>query len=123
MSFTDIHYEVRGSAAIITLNRPETLNALTYHTLREIRTAVDQSVNNPDIVGIVFTGSGRGFCSGLDAQVLANVTSGGETASSSARREDDLPGLFFLFARGTQARDYRLEWYCGGWWSDPRADE
>lgn len=94
MSFTDIHYEVRGSAAIITLNRPETLNALTYHTLREIRTAVDQSVNNPDIVGIVFTGSGRGFCSGLDAQVLANVTSGGETASSSARREDDLPGLF-----------------------------
>lgn len=94
MSFTDIVYEVRGCAAIITLNRPETLNALTYHTLGEIRAAVNQSVDNPEVVGIIFTGSGRGFCSGLDAQVLANVTSGAETTSSATRNENDLPGLF-----------------------------
>jgi len=94
MSYTDIEYEVRGNAAIITLNRPETLNALTYHTLREIRIAVDQSVDDPDVIGIVFTGAGRGFCSGLDAQVLAKVTSSGETATSSTRQEGDLPGLF-----------------------------
>ncbi len=94
MSFTDIEYEVRGSAAIITLNRPETLNALTYHTLREIRTAVDQSVDDPEVVGIIFTGNGRGFSSGLDAQVLASVTSGEESGSASTRKDNDLPGLF-----------------------------
>ncbi len=94
MSYNDIVYEVRGNAAIITLNRPETLNALTYHTLREIRSAVDQAVEDPGVIGMIFTGSGRGFCSGLDAQVLASVTSGNETSSSATRKDEDLPGLF-----------------------------
>ncbi|MBO6702473.1 MAG: enoyl-CoA hydratase/isomerase family protein [Pseudomonadales bacterium] len=94
MNYTDIEYEVRGSAAIITLNRPETLNALTYHTLREIRSAVDLSVDDPDVVGIIFTGKGRGFSSGLDAQVLASVTSGEESGNASTRQDNELPGLF-----------------------------
>ena len=53
MSYTDIEYEVIGSAALLKLNRPEKLNAFTYHTLREIREAVDASVQNPEVVGIV----------------------------------------------------------------------
>ena len=76
MSYSDIEYEVRGNAAIITLNRPDKLNALTYHTLKEIRQAVDTSVSDRSVFGIVVTGNGRGFCSGLDAEVLASVTSG-----------------------------------------------
>ena len=56
MSYSDIQYEVRGNAAIITLNRPEKLNALTYHTLKEIRQAVDSSVSDSCVFGIVVKG-------------------------------------------------------------------
>lgn len=94
MSYTDIEYEVRGNAAIIRLNRPDKLNALTYHTLAEIRQAIEDSVSDKGIIGIVVTGNGRGFCSGLDAEVLASVTSGATPATSSERKEDELPGLF-----------------------------
>ena len=59
--FTDIEYRVDGCAAVITLNRPEKLNAFTYHTLNEIRTAVNLSVADSDVIGIVLTGNGRGF--------------------------------------------------------------
>ena len=94
MSYSDIEYEVRGNAAIITLNRPDKLNALTYHTLKEIRQAVDTSVSDRSVFGIVVTGNGRGFCSGLDAEVLASVTSGSTESTSSGRNEDELPGMF-----------------------------
>ena len=94
MSYSEIEYEVRGNAAIITLNRPEKLNALTYHTLKEIRQAVDTSVSDRCVFGIVVTGNGRGFCSGLDAQVLASVTSGITDSASSGHNADELPGMF-----------------------------
>ena len=94
MSYSDIEYEVRGNAAIITLNRPDKLNALTYHTLKEIRQAVDTAVSDRSVFGIVVTGNGRGFCSGLDAEVLVGVTSGSTESTSSGRNEDELPGMF-----------------------------
>jgi len=94
VSYTDIEYEVRGNAAILTLNRPDKLNATTYHTLKEIRAAIDDSVSNPQVIGIVITGNGRGFCSGLDAEVLASVTSGDAPTATSTRNPDELPGIF-----------------------------
>ena len=93
--FTDIEYRVEGCAAVITLNRPEKLNAFTYHTLNEIRTAVNKSVADTEVVGIVLTGNGRGFSAGLDSRVLAEVTSGRQTSRSDAElSEDELPGIF-----------------------------
>ena len=94
MNFTDIEYEVIESSAIIRLNRPDKLNALTYHTLKEIRQAIDKAVSDRTIVGLVITGNGRGFCSGLDAEVLAGVTSGEAAPASPTRDTDELPGLF-----------------------------
>ena len=73
MNFTDIEYEVIESSAIIGLNRPDKLNALTYLYLKEIRQAIDKAVSDRTIVGLVITGNGRGFCSGLDAEVLATL--------------------------------------------------
>lgn len=93
MSYTEIEYEVVGSAALLTLNRPDKLNAFTYHTLTEIRAAIDASVQNPDVFGIVITGNGRGFSSGLDSAVLASVTSG-KLSLSADETSDELPGIF-----------------------------
>ena len=55
MNYTDIIYATKGNAAIITINRPATLNALTYHTLAEIRRAVDIAVADTQVIGIIFT--------------------------------------------------------------------
>jgi len=93
MSYTEIEYEVIGSAALLTLNRPDKLNAFTYHTLTEIRAAIDAGVQNPDVVGIVITGNGRGFSAGLDSAVLASVTSG-KLPASADETSDELPGIF-----------------------------
>ena len=87
MNFTDITYEVIGNAALLTLNRPEKLNAFTYHTLKEIREGVDVAVKNADVVGIVITGNGRGFSAGLDSAVLASVTNGSTSVTSRESRD------------------------------------
>lgn len=94
MSFRDILYEVRGNAAVITLNRPETLNSFTLRTLAEIRSAVDDAAKDKRVVGIVITGKGRGFSSGLDASVLSSITTGDTPSSSAGRSEEELPGIF-----------------------------
>ena len=93
--YTDIEVEIEDPVAVIRLNRPDKLNAFTYHTLAELRDAVDAAVADTRVVGIVITGNGRGFCSGLDAQVLAEVTQR-EPSQEEIPDEtsDELPGLF-----------------------------
>jgi len=86
-----LRYEVDDPVATITLDRPETLNALTYPMLARFREAVQEAVADPRAVGIVVTGSGRGFCSGLDASVLQATTDRG---SSSRPEQAGVPGLF-----------------------------
>ena len=61
-----VSYDVEGQVAIITLNRPEKLNAWTYQMGAELSRAVAEANDNEDINAIVVTGAGRGFCAGAD---------------------------------------------------------
>jgi len=88
---TEIRCEIDDPVALITLDRPDKLNALTYPMLADLRAAVNEAAKDPAVVGIVVTGAGRGFCSGLDASVLGETTTAG---SSSRPRTDEVPGLF-----------------------------
>ena len=87
-----VSLEIDDPVAVITLRRPEVLNAFTHPMLAELEAAVRSAVADRRVVGIVITGEGRGFCSGLDAQALAATAGGG----SSGRPDDDheLVGLF-----------------------------
>lgn len=88
---------VDDPVALIRLERPERLNALTPAMLRAFRRAVDAAAADPAVVGIVVTGAGRGFCSGLDAAVLEETTAAGDAARTSmdtGARRGDVPGLF-----------------------------
>jgi enoyl-CoA hydratase/carnithine racemase len=97
-TFTDIELTIDDPVATIRLNRPEKLNAFTYHTLSEIQRAIDEAVASPDVVGIVITGTGRGFSAGLDSQSLADtVSDGGASRSAAAAESTALPGLFTYF--------------------------
>lgn len=87
----DIEYVVDDPVATITLQRPATLNALTHGMLRAFREAVDDAARDPRVVGVVITGAGRGFCSGLDAAVLQQTAAAGSAAAPSS---DGVPGLF-----------------------------
>ena len=91
-TYTDIEFSIDDPVAVIRLNRPARLNAFTSHTLREIRSAVDEAAADRGVVGIVITGTGRGFCAGLDAAELTRVTSSGEAPAPTP--QDQVPGLF-----------------------------
>lgn len=52
----------------LTLNRPESLNALTIPLMRELEAALRDAEFNPDVHVVVLKGAGKGFCSGGDVK-------------------------------------------------------
>ena len=77
MQYEQILYERRGRVALVTLNRPERLNAWTLQMENEVIAAVDQA-NRDDAIGcLVITGAGRGFCAGADIGGFAQRLVGG----------------------------------------------
>ena len=71
--FTAVLWEQRGRVGIITLNRPEKLNALGEDMLEGLWYLVEQANANPDVGCLILTGAGRGFCSGADQQRRATT--------------------------------------------------
>ncbi len=65
-SYTQIQYERRNRVALITLNRPERLNAWTLTMENEFIAAAERANRDPAVGAIVITGNGRGFCAGAD---------------------------------------------------------
>ena len=59
-------YEKSDHIAIITLNQPATLNALTYDMVVRLREIVDNVAHDRDVRAVMLTGAGRGFCSGAN---------------------------------------------------------
>ena len=90
--YEEILYEVEDPVATITLNRPDKLNALTGRTMAELRHAVADAEQRSDVVGIVITGAGRGFCAGLDMNTLQAISAGDSSAMGSGDVESSNPG-------------------------------
>ena len=63
--------EVRGRVMVITLNRPDAMNAVNSELAHALADAVDEMDNNPDVSCGVLTGNGRGFCAGMDLKGFA----------------------------------------------------
>ena len=70
-------YEVRDRVALVTLNRPERLNAWNGDLAAGYFGSLDRAVADPEVGAIVVTGAGRGFCAGADMDVLQGIESGG----------------------------------------------
>lgn len=68
MDYSCIRYEVRDDVALLTLNRPERLNAWTPRMALEQVDALERANADPAVGAIVMTGAGRGFCAGADMQ-------------------------------------------------------
>ena len=59
-------YEEQGNIALITLNRPKSLNSFNDQMHHDLWAVLDQAEANHSIRAVVFTGAGRGFCAGAD---------------------------------------------------------
>lgn len=92
----EIVFEKLSRVALIRLNRPQALNALTYPMLAEIRRRVAEAEADPEVAAIAIVGEGRGFCSGIDAQVLRATTEAGQSGRGAAAPDgrSDPPGVF-----------------------------
>jgi 2-(1,2-epoxy-1,2-dihydrophenyl)acetyl-CoA isomerase len=66
MSYETVGYEIRGEVAIVTLNRPEKLNAINADLRRDLHAALGAAQADDAVRAAILTGAGRGFCSGAD---------------------------------------------------------
>ncbi|MEW6270174.1 MAG: enoyl-CoA hydratase-related protein [Thermodesulfobacteriota bacterium] len=65
--------ERRGPVALLTLNRPERLNAFAAATNRRLLALLDEVARDESVRAVLLTGAGRGFCAGADLKALAGV--------------------------------------------------
>jgi 2-(1,2-epoxy-1,2-dihydrophenyl)acetyl-CoA isomerase len=72
MTFETINYQLNEKVAIITLNRPEALNALSLQLTKDLREAIKTAVKDK-ARAVILTGSGRAFCSGGDLREMQSM--------------------------------------------------
>lgn len=77
MSYEQIRYAVTDGVAIVTLHRPEKLNAWTAQMDREVRQAMADAEADENVRVIVLTGAGRAFCAGADMSLLQEIAADG----------------------------------------------
>src|SRR5262245_1897055 len=86
MAFEHIRYEVDAGVCLVTLNRPERLNALSGTMLAELLQALELADGDDAVRALIVTGAGRAFCAGAD------LAAGAETFDSAARGRAADPG-------------------------------
>ena len=67
----DLLEEVTDGVAVLTMNRPDRLNALSLPMLDAMLEALPRLAANDDVGIVVLTGAGRGFCAGGDVKAMA----------------------------------------------------
>ncbi len=82
-----IRYHVDGKVGVVTIDRPEKRNAMTYAMLGDFIETVGRADADPDTVVIVVTGVPGAFCAGTDLADLATVP--GETRGLRGAAEDE----------------------------------
>jgi enoyl-CoA hydratase/carnithine racemase len=66
VTFQEIRYEVAEATALITLHRPDRLNAVTPRMLAELLEALERADQDDEVRAVIVTGAGRAFCAGAD---------------------------------------------------------
>ncbi len=88
MSYETILTEIIDTVCVITMNRPERLNAWTYRMGSELNTAVKAANGDDDVNAIVLTGAGRGFCAGADIEAVFKAQADGEDVTDGGGAGD-----------------------------------
>lgn len=86
-AYRQITTEQRDGVLLITLSRPERLNAWTYAMSAELVDAIDAADADPSVGAVVVTGAGRGFCAGADIEDTFSPQPDAEPSASANRRD------------------------------------
>ncbi|HBC29797.1 MAG TPA: crotonase [Clostridiales bacterium] len=73
MEFKNVILEKNGNIAIVTINRPNALNALNSETLKELDIVVDTLANDDEILAVILTGAGKAFVAGADITEMKDL--------------------------------------------------
>src|SRR4051812_26402580 len=84
-----VRYEVGDGVAVVTLDRPDRLNAWTARMATEFRWCLATADEDPDVRVIMVTGAGRGFCAGADTRALDAIAGSGQYRASDEVDDDD----------------------------------
>lgn len=101
MADDNVLLEQSDGVAVITLNRPDLLNAMTRDMFETVRGYVQELGEDPEVRVVILTGSGRGFCSGVD--VSGHDFSSNDGRRPLAHKPPDTPGLLRVLPKPTIA--------------------
>jgi 2-(1,2-epoxy-1,2-dihydrophenyl)acetyl-CoA isomerase len=99
VDFQHILWEQQGGVGIITLNRPDALNALNYAHLVDLNRAAERAEHDPSVRSLVITGAGRGFSAGADVK---------EWGSGAGDGDDEPAAGWVDLAHALITRIYRM---------------
>jgi methylglutaconyl-CoA hydratase len=91
MNFRTLTLAYEDRVALITLNRPEKRNAVSFELVSELMSALDEIEKSPAQVGII-TGAGKAFCAGLDLEELKGLL--GKTHEENVKDSSTMARLF-----------------------------
>ena len=109
MSFETLRFETEDHLGILTLNRPERLNALSKQLTLDLAELVGQLESNDDIRVVIVTGEGRAFCAGADIKERAenpddySIQRSSRLISPTFRRLERLPQITIAAINGPAA--------------------
>jgi 2-(1,2-epoxy-1,2-dihydrophenyl)acetyl-CoA isomerase len=95
METKDLILEKDGPVAVLTLNRPEKMNALNAEMRESLPRALEEIQSDDSVRAVILTGAGRGFCSGADVAVQAS-SAAGQVADTSRQTLLQLVGSVIL---------------------------
>jgi enoyl-CoA hydratase/carnithine racemase len=113
-------FEQRDQTALITLNRPERLNAISNALLADLQGAIDRAEQMQNIRTVVLTGAGRAFCAGEDLKEIDQVSKTEQTIGQHiAAIQDITRGMrnsskVYISAAHGYAVGGGFEWMIGG---------
>ncbi len=110
MAYDTISYETRGAVGLLTLNRPERLNAINRRMIDELNAALDAVEGDDGVRALVVAGAGRAFCSGFDLKDGAETPKHGVADWRPVLQRDfDIIMRFWHLSRPTIAA---VQGYC-----------
>src|SRR3954454_17303699 len=86
-----VQRRVEDGVAVLTLNRPDRLNAWVPAMQRRYFDLLEEAARDPEVRVIIVTGAGRGFCAGADMEALQSINAGGAGDTAPESRPQTLP--------------------------------
>ncbi|MGD0114920.1 MAG: enoyl-CoA hydratase [Dehalococcoidia bacterium] len=100
MAYGVILYEKRDGVAVITLNRPEKLNAWSQQMASEVAQALADANADKEVGVVLFNGAGRAFCAGADIGEFKLRADAQDAGIATERVASDFPSLIKLLHFG-----------------------